>query len=299
MQIRSALRTNRLCKSLTGLTVSEFTNLVSDFSWNYHEYEAKRIKERKRKLGGGRGSKIETIEEKLFYVLFYMKTYPTFDVASFYVGFARSKAHKWAHILFPILEQTMKRKLVLPERKISSREEFERLYPEVKEVFADGIERSIQRSKNKKKQQKTYSGKKKQHTRKSVVVSDKKRKILVVTKQKSGRRHDKRLADKEHIFEMLPKEVAVMADTAFIGEAKVHTNILIPKKKTKKNPLTYEEKEMNKLISSYRVIVEHAIGGIKRYRCMSEKLRNRKAFIDDTFLLLSAGLWNYHIESST
>ena len=40
------------------------------------------------------GVKIETIEEKLFYVLFYLKTYPTFDMASFYVGFARSKAHK-------------------------------------------------------------------------------------------------------------------------------------------------------------------------------------------------------------
>jgi DDE superfamily endonuclease len=299
MQIGSALRTDRLCKSLTGLTVAEFTNLVSDFSWNYHEYEAKRITERKRKLGGGRGSKIETIEEKLFYVLFYLKTYPTFDMASFYVGFARSKAHKWAHILFPILEQTMKRKLVLPQRKISSREEFERLYPEVTEVFADGIERSIQRSKNKKKQNKTYSGKKKQHTRKSVVVSDKERRILVVTKQKSGRRHDKRLADKESIFEMIPEDIPIFVDTAFIGEQKVHPNLYIPKKKTKKRPLTDDEKEMNKLISSYRVLVEHAIGGIKRYRCMSEKLRNRKIYIDDTFILLSAGLWNYHLQFST
>ncbi len=299
MQIRSALRTDRLCKSLTGLTVAEFTSLVLDFSWNYHEYEAKRITERKRKLGGGRESKIETIEEKLFYVLFYLKTYPTFDMASFYVGFARSKAHKWAHILFPILEQTMKRKLVLPERKISSREEFERLYPEVKEVFADGIERSIQRSKNKKKQNKTYSGKKKQHTRKSVVVSDKKRRILVVTKQKSGRRHDKRLADKESIFEMIPEDIPIFVDTAFIGEQKVHQNLYIPKKKTNKRPLTDDEKEMNKLISSYRVLVEHAIGGLKRYRCMSEKLRNRKIYIDDTFILLSAGLWNYHLQFST
>lgn len=299
MQIRSALRTDRMCKSLTGLTVSEFTNLTADFSWNYHEYEAKRITERKRKLGGGRGSKIETIEEKLFYILFYLKTYPTFDMASFYVGFARSKAHKWAHILFPILEQTMKRKLVLPERKISSREEFERLYPGVKEVFADGIERSIQRSKNKKKQNKTYSGKKKQHTRKSVVVSDKNRRVLVVTKQKSGRRHDKRLADKENIFEMIPQEIPIFIDTAFIGEQKVHPNLYIPKKKTKNRPLTDDEKEMNKLISSYRVLVEHAIGGIKRYRCMAEKLRNRKAYIDDTFILLSSGLWNYHLQFST
>lgn len=299
MQIRSALRTDRLCKSLTGLTVSEFNNLVSDFSWNYHEYEAKRIKERIRKLGGGRESKIETIEEKLFYVLFYLKTYPTFDMASFYVGFARSKAHKWAHILFPILEQTMKRKFVLPQRKISSREEFEKLYPEVKEVFADGIERSIQRSKNKKKQNKTYSGKKKMHTRKSVVVSDRKRRILVVTKQKSGRRHDKRLADKQSVFEHIPKDVSIMADTAFVGEEKVHSLIYIPKKKPRGRELTMDEKEMNKLISSYRVVVEHAIGGMKRLKCMSEKLRNRKPFIDDTLLLLSAGIWNYHIQFST
>lgn len=299
MQIRSALGTDRICKSLTGLKVSEFNNLVADFSWNYHEYEAKRIKQRKRRLGGGRGSKIETIEEKLFYVLFYLKTYPTFDMASFYVGFARSKAHKWAHILFPILEQTMKRKLILPQRKISSREEFERLYPEVKEVFADGIERSIQWSKNKKKQQKTYSGKKKQHTRKSVIVADKKRRILVVTKQKTGRRHDKRLADKESIFEQLPNNVAAIADTAFTGEEKTHTNTFIPKKKPRGRTLSLEEKEWNKLISSYRVLVEHAIGGIKRYRCMSEKLRNRKACIDDQFLLLASGIWNYHLSFST
>lgn len=299
MQIRSALRTDRLCKSLTGLKVSEFNDLVADFSWNYHEYETKRIPSRKRKLGGGRGSKIKTIEEKLFYVLFYLKTYPTFDLASFYVGFARSKAHKWAHILFPILEQTMKRKLVLPQRKISSREEFERLYPEVKEVFVDGVERLKQRPKNKKQQNKTYSGKKKAHTRKSIIISDKNKNILVITKQKSGRRHDKRLADKDSVFEMIPKEVSVMADTGFIGAQKLHPNIFIPKKKTKKRPLTLEEKEMNKLISSYRVVVEHAIGGLKRYRCISEKLRNRKAYIDDKLLLLSASLWNYHLQQST
>ena len=298
MQIRSALRTDRLCTSLTGLKVSEFKALVADFAWNYGEYEAKRIPKRKRKLGGGRGSKIETIEEKLFYVLFYLKTYPTFDLASFYLGFARSKAHKWAHILFPILEQTMKRKLVLPQRKISTREEFERLYPEVREVFVDGVERIRQRPTDKKQQNKTYSGKKKAHTRKSVVVTDAKRKVLVITKQKSGRRHDKRLADKESVFEMIPNEVSVMADTGFAGAQKLHPNIYIPKKKPRGRSLTPDEKEMNKLISSYRVVVEHAIGGIKRYRCISEKLRNRKAFIDDTVLLLASGLWNYHLQQS-
>lgn len=298
MYYKAALRTDRMCKATTGLTASEFTTLVEDFTRNYREYEAKRLKKRRRKLGGGRGSKLETPEEKLFYILWYMKTYPTFDVASFWVGFHRSNACDWVHTLLPILEMTMKRKFVLPQRKISDPEEFLRLYPETKEVFVDAVERLKQRPKKKKAQQKAYSGKKKAHTRKSVVVTDAKRRILVITKQKSGRRHDKRLADKETIFEMIPKEISVMADTGFIGEAKVHKNILIPKKRTKKNPLTYEDKEMNKLISSYRVLVEHAIGGIKRYRCMSEKLRNHKPFIDNQLILLSAGLWNYHLSST-
>lgn len=296
MYTASALRTDRMCKALTGLRVSEFNNLFIDFEWNYHEFEAKRKKERKRKLGGGRGSKLLTVKDKLFYVLWYLKTYPTFDVASFNVGFARSNACYWAHTLFPVLEQTMKRKLTLPQRRISDPEEYFRLFPEAKEVFVDAVERLKARPKKKRAQQKTYSGKKKQHTRKSVVVSDKNRRILVLTKQKSGRRHDKRLADKESVFEMIPKEIPIMADTAFTGEARVHPNIYIPSKKPPGRCLTEGEKEMNKLISSYRVVVEHAIGGIKRLRCMSERLRNHKPFIDDTFILLAAGIWNYHLQ---
>ena len=299
MTIGAALRTNRMCHALTGLSVDEFESLVEDFSWNYHEYEVRRRPDRMRKLGGGRSSYLKNEREKLFYALWYLKTYATFDLASFYIGFHRTKACDWAHILFPVLEQTMKRKLVLPQRKITTPEEFERLFPEVREVFADGIERSIQRNKIKKRQQKSYSGKKKMHTRKSVVIADKRRRILVITKQKSGRRHDKRLADKESLFESLPTDIDLYVDTGFVGVVKVHQKTYIPKKKSRRRPLTSDEKEMNTLISSYRVLIEHVIGGIKRYRCMSERLRNHTAFIDDQFILLSAGLWNYHLQFST
>ncbi len=80
MNVRAALRSNRLCASATGLNVAEFESLVHDFSWNYSEFEHKRVPNRIRKVGGGRGSYIESIEEKLFYILLYMKAYPTFDL---------------------------------------------------------------------------------------------------------------------------------------------------------------------------------------------------------------------------
>jgi hypothetical protein len=121
MNVASALRTDRMCKAITGLTVREFNELVADFTWNYNEYVHKKKPERIRKLGGGRGSYIESTEAKLLYILWYMKTYPTFDLASFMVGFARSKACTWMHALLPILEQTMKRKLVLYQTSMSLR----------------------------------------------------------------------------------------------------------------------------------------------------------------------------------
>ncbi len=159
MNYQAALRTDRMCKATTGLTVREFKEFVVDFTYYYNELVVRRKKNRERKIGGGRNSKIETIEEKLFYILWYMKTYPTFDVASFWVGFARSSACTWMHDLLPVLELTMKRKFVLPQRKISDPEEFLRLFPETAEVFVDGVERLKQRPKKKKAQNKAYSGK--------------------------------------------------------------------------------------------------------------------------------------------
>lgn len=70
-----------------------------------------------------------------------------------------------------------------------------------------------------------------------MVVTDKNRKILVITKQKSGRRHNKRLADKNEIFEMLPKDIPVFVDTGFQGVQKTHKNIYMPKKEQKGDPL--------------------------------------------------------------
>jgi hypothetical protein len=299
MNIRSALRTDRMCASLTGLTVKEFNNLANDFSWNYHEYEVKRKPERRRKLGGGRRSYLRTAEEKLFYILFYMKTYPTFDVASFLVGFHRSKACEWVQTLLPILEQTLNRKMILPQRKISSVDEFIRLYPEVRDVFGDATERKVQRPKEPKRQRKMYSGKKKMHGRKNVVLADKNKRILVLTPTKSARRHDKRLADKQNLFQSIPESVAVWLDTGFQGVQKDHFNTFIPKKRTKNHQLTEEEKVHNSIISSFRVVAEHAICGMKRFNCLKHSYRNKKTNMDDQFALISAGLWNYHLQVGT
>lgn len=54
-----------------------------------------------------------------------------------------------------------------------------------------------------------------------------------------------------------------------------HHNINIPKKNYKKKPLTEEEKEENRVISSIRVIIENIIGRAKKYRIIANRYRNR------------------------
>lgn len=299
MNVSAALGSDRLCASLTGLRVFEFKDLVESFRINHKEYWIKMNPSRVRGVGGGRTGALKTIEEKLFVTLMYLKAYPTFDVFGFHIGCNRSQAKRRIDHLFPVLEMTLKRRLTLPERKINSIEEFQQLFPEIKEIMVDGTERKIQRPGNKKKQNKTYSGKKKIHAKKNIVVTDKNKKVLVVSVTRSGRRHDKKLADKDVLFERIPEDVDIFVDTGLQGAQLKHKRTFIPHKRTKNKPLTEEQKQWNRLISSIRVPVEHAIGGIKRYQAVTQTFRNKKQELADTFILLAAGLWNYHLQLSS
>ena len=163
-------------------------------------------------------------------------------------------------------------------------------------MFIDGTERRVERSSNYKKQKLDYSGKKKAHTRKNIVVNDENRRILVLTPTVKGSMHDKKVYDKYGLGNSIPKDVTQWVDTGFQGIAKEYDiDVQIPKKNTKNNKLTVKEKENNKTISGIRIISEHAIGGIKRMRSVSDTYRNRRGNTDDKLMLVSAGIWNLFI----
>src|SRR3989339_2000155 len=266
MNISSALKSNRLCAAMTGITIDEFVNLVPVFTLVSDTMKRERNQERTRKFGGGRKGALKTPEEQLFFALFYLKTYPTVDVLSFLAGFDRSNACRNAQFLFSALTKALGRKLVLPTRQITSVEEFFREFPEAKDIFIDGTERRVQKPVSRKRRKRLYSGKKKATTRKTIVISDDKKRILVLTPTKSGRRHDKRLFDKAMGGTTIPPNVTAWTDTGFQGLQKDHPKTIMPTKATKYHRLTDEEKADNRLISGIRVLSEHAIAGIKRFR---------------------------------
>ena len=177
---------------------------------------------RKRAVGGGRKGKLPKAADKLAFILLYLKCYPTYDLLGFLTGRERTRCCRSVQTFLPILEKVLGRKLVLPKRKISSAEEFFRCFPEAKEVFLDGTERRVNKPKNLKRRGKLYSGKKKATTRKNIIVSNERKRILILTPTKSGRRHDKRIADKFQLVENIPEDVTIWADTGFQGIQRKH-----------------------------------------------------------------------------
>ena len=114
-------RDDRGFRALTGLSRKAFYQLLPLFTISYGEalwerYEQQRSR-RKRKPGAGQKGRLNTMEKKLFFILYYLKVYPTFDVLGDRFGLDRSKACTNVHKLLPVLIKALDKAGVLPKRK--------------------------------------------------------------------------------------------------------------------------------------------------------------------------------------
>lgn len=89
-------------------------------------------------------------------------------------------------------------------------------------------------------------------------------------------------------------KVKILADSGYQGIKKIHKNSDLPKKNSKKKPLTKEDKRINRQISGERVLVENVIRKIKVFKIMAEKYRNRRKRFGLRLNLIAAIL-NYEL----
>lgn len=75
---------------------------------------------------------------------------------------------------------------------------------------------------------------------------------------------------------------------------KLHKQTKLPKKRTKKNPLTKDDKKSNQELASQRVLNENVIGMLKRFKIIADKYRNRRKRFSLRFNLI-AGIYNYEL----
>lgn len=76
----------------------------------------------------------------------------------------------------------------------------------------------------------------------------------------------------------------------------MHTNSELPKKKSKKNPLTKEDRQNNKRLAKARVANENVIGMLKRFKIIADKYRNRRKRFGLRFNLITA-LYNWELKN--
>ena len=92
LAIQRALNQDRLLRTLTGLNRKALDALLKTFSSLYEQ--TRQTQPRQRAVGGGRKARLLSTQEKLFFILFYFKCYPTFDLAGLIFDMHRSQAHE-------------------------------------------------------------------------------------------------------------------------------------------------------------------------------------------------------------
>jgi transposase len=87
----------------------------------------------------------------------------------------------------------------------------------------------------------------------------------------------------------------MLGDSAYQGQQKLHAKTSIPKKRSKKTPLSDEDKCQNKALSSERIVVENVLAMLKRFRIIAERYRNRRRRFGLRFSLI-VGMYNAELD---
>ena len=134
---------------------------------------------------------------------------------------------------------------------------------------------------------------KKTHNVKNNLLCNTQKRILWLLQTFDGSVHDKKIADEQAL--RFPAGITLWQDTGFLGHNPKNVTVRMPIKKPKGKKLTDEQKRENGKISSFRIIVEHAIGGAKRCRIVKERFRCYKFGFDDLVMVIACGLHNFRI----
>lgn len=296
-------------KTFTGLEVSEFDTLYMKLEAINPTFEEKRLarSDRKHKTGAGHPFKLN-LNNRFLLLLLYYRLYVSSTLIGFLFDLAQTNVLKDIRALEPATQAILPlpKKIHDATRRLQTLEEVEAYFPGFK-AFIDATEQEIPRPSAKLKRKTHYSGKKKRHTVKTQLTVNAKGLIVHKTNHARGSRHDYALFKQHH--PRLPKQVKVNADLGYKGikEDFPEFNAQIPfkrkspgrgKRGIKAQELTSEEKSHNRRLAKARVVVEHTISRVKKFRIMGEEFRNRLKHYDPMTDIVF-GLINFRITGTT
>ena len=151
LEYRALRRDRRKFPAFTGLTLKEFKALLPAFAEAYRRkylgHKTLAGKKRKRQVGGGRRGVSQATEQKLLFILVYLKAYPLQVVMGELFDISQVAANQWIHRLLPVLRDALTAIRVRPEREGRRFARSERGRKESADYIIDGTERRRQRPK--------------------------------------------------------------------------------------------------------------------------------------------------------
>jgi hypothetical protein len=287
-----------LFKSFTGLSVQEFDEIYdTKITKRYHDYESQRLSKRdnrKRSIGAGRHFKLD-LKDRFLMLLVYYRLYIAYTLAGFLFDLDQSNICRDIQKIESLVRQC----LPIPDKfyritkRLKTLEEAEHYFPGFL-AFIDTTEQQIPRPINKNRRKIYYSGKKKRYTVKSQLMVNDSGCIIHKAIHQKGRKHDYKIYKNNH--PVIPKQVVTVADLGYYGMKKEYPDQLsaLPYKKKRNQSLSDKEKAYNRIHSKKRIVIEHTICRLKKYRIMSDVFRNRlKKYNKVSDIVL--GLVNYRI----
>jgi hypothetical protein len=155
-------KTDRTIKSVIGMSRAKFDALVPVFAEADEQMQAERLERkeiRRIRIGGPKGL-LDTPQKRLFFILYYLKTYPTFDVLGFHFSLSAGHAHDYATLYMKVLQRTLENLDLAPERTTDSLDRFRQAIEKYDEIIIDGMEVPCVRPVDEATQKDRYSGKK-------------------------------------------------------------------------------------------------------------------------------------------
>src|SRR6516162_8580254 len=254
---------------LTGVTVAAFDELAAEVVPAVEAAHRQTLDRpnRKRAVGGGDTFDLTTADQLLLAVI-WLRQYPTNEVLGSLFGVSDSTASRARARCVPVLERAGKDTMRMPDPGAARRKRLPAL-------LIDTFEQRTRRPKR--RQRAYYSGKKKAHTLKSqVAVDEESGRFVDVSDSVPGRWADIKLLKRSRLMSRLPAGVGGIGDLGYVGIRDLHASGACPRRKPRGKPRPPEDVRYNRAFSRRRVVVEHALARLRRFRAVSDVNRHRR-----------------------
>lgn len=145
MRYADVNRKDKKCLDFTSLTVEEFEDVVPIFEGEFQEYMKTHRLDGKERVGRKyqtySNCPLPTPEDRLFFLLAYMKTNDLQVIHGALFGMSQGKANQWIHTLLPVMQATVRRLGDAPARSLQELacRLGQAVQPEISSVTADDV----------------------------------------------------------------------------------------------------------------------------------------------------------------